>query len=152
MGQFRRKTLITAFVLTTLFLALSIDVYAESTPAITIELGQRFGEFIVINHGSALLIQSAVVVEQELGGKWQKIPISNLELREVCLTSPSPSCIELGANATLRPVPWTGNFCSSQCPVPCRLDNATPPGTYRFVIAPCYGKRVYTSPPFEKAK
>ena len=152
MGKLRCKTLIAACI-PSLFFVFSIDAIAASSSAITIELGQRFGEFIVNNHGDALLLQSTVVVEQQnLKGKWQKIPVSNLELRNSCIPSPSPSCIELGANVTLRPVAWTGNFCSSQCPVPCRLDGAAPPGTYRFVIASCHSERKYTSTPLEKAK
>ena len=151
MGKLRRKTLIVA-CLPSLFFGFSIDAIAAFSSAITIELGPRFGEFIVNNHGDALLLQSTVVVEQNLAGKWQKIPVTNLELRNSCKPSPSPRCIELGANLTLRPVAWTGNFCSSQCPVPCRLDGAAPPGTYRFVIASCSSERKYTSAPFEKPK
>jgi hypothetical protein len=91
-----------------------------------------------------------VVVEQQLDGKWEKVPVTNLELRDVCHPSPPPRCIELGAGSTLNPVPWNGNFCFSQCPSSCRLDGPAPAGTYRFVIASCYSEQMYASPPFEK--
>jgi len=151
MGQLRRDTLIAALFLA-VFFGFPVIAHAESTPAITIELGRGFGEFIVTNQGAAVSLRSTVAVERRLGDKWQKAPVTNLELRNECLPSPAPNCIELGAKAILRPMPWTGSFCSAQCPVPCRLDGPAPPGTYRFVIASCHNERTYTSPPFKKVR
>lgn len=150
MGQLRRKTLGALFLLPVLF-AVSICSQAQCSPSITVNLGQRFGEFIVINHGAGTSLQSTVIIEERSGGKWIHIPVSNMELRKSCLpTSSYPECIELAADSTLRPVPWTGRYCYSQCPNACRLDGPAPPGTYRFVITSCDGKHTYASPPFKK--
>jgi hypothetical protein len=163
MGQLRCQTLVAA-----LFLPLTVGIAncghseimtsvkvtdlsrSQLEATIVVQLGQSFGEFVVINRGEPVLLQSAVVVEQEVDGKWEEVPVTNLELREVCHPSPSPGCIKLGAGARLKPVPWTGNYCFSQCPSPCRLDGPAPAGIYRFVIRSCDSNRAHASPPFEK--
>ena len=149
MGQFRYQALIAIFLLFS-FVGISLYTHAQARSSIMLELGPHFGELVVANHGPTVLLHSTVVIEQKVDGQWQKIPVSNLELREACLPSPSPKCIKLRVNTTFHPVPWTGNFCSSQCPASCRLDGLVPPGTYRFVITSCYGEQVYLSPPFIK--
>lgn len=150
MGKFRRKALGATLVL---FVGLdTLAAVAEGSFSLAIEVGPRFGEFRVVNIGDVVRLRSAVLVERQLGEQWQGVPVSNLELRETCLGAPSPPCVEIGAKKTLRPVPWTGNFCSSQCPNPCRLDGSAPPGRYRFLVVSCQGDQTYASSPFEKPR
>lgn len=150
MGQLRRHALSPTLIL---FVGLNgLAVLAGTASQLAIETGSRFGEFRVVNAGNAIHLQAAVLVERQVGDQWQKAPVSNLELRETCLATPSPKCLEIGAKEILRPVPWTGNFCSAQCPSACRLDGPAPPGRYRFVVSSCRGDQVYASPPFEKVK
>ncbi len=151
MGKFRRKTLVVANLGIFIFIA-SVSIHAAPERTVTVELGQHFGEFFVISRGDTVCLQSTVIIEQKSGDNWQKVPVSNLELRSTCLPSPSPRAVELKANTTLHPPPWTGNYCSSQCPVPCRLDGAAPPGIYRFAITSCDGAHRYFSSTFEKPK
>ena len=122
---------------------------ALAAPVITVEVGRRFGEFTVINHGGATQLADTVSVEQKVNGRWKAIPVSNLRLRESCPDQVTPSaCVTLETMGKLRPVPWTGNFCSSQCPGPCRLDGPVRAGVYRFVVSSCDGHATYPSPEF----
>jgi len=148
MGQFRRQALVAAAFLASGFAILVAR--AQPSSPVSVELGARFGEFVVVNHGSAVLLNSTVSVEQKAGGRWEKALVSNLALREACAPSPPPKCTKLERTASLRPVPWTGSFCSSQCPSTCRLDGPAPAGTYRFVVTTCSGEHSYASPPFQK--
>jgi len=48
----------------------------------------------------------------------------------------------------LRPVPWTGMSCSSQCNHICR-SNVPRSGRFRFVVTTCDGRQRFVGPVFE---
>jgi|GEM_PF-3057815 len=149
MARLRRETLVAAFLGSFFFVA---SANADSVPEVIIKLGENFGEFFVVNQGAKVCLQSIVVVEEKSDDHWHEIPVSNLELREACLPSPPPSSVEIGASATLHPLPWTGSFCRSQCSEICRLDGPIRRGSYRFTVTTCDGKHKFSSPALEKTK
>jgi len=126
MGKFYRHALI-------FFASVSMLLPGESPkkPSVEIELGQNFGEFTIVNPGDAIALSSSVIVERKLKGHWSRTPVTNLLLREEC-TQGKPNCQKLLAKTKLRPLRWTGSFCSSQCPSSCRLDGPAPAGTGSF--------------------
>jgi hypothetical protein len=124
------------------------DASAPSSPLV-IELSDGKGEFRVVNHGPALRLRFRVEVEQRLNGLWQRIPISNLGLQAECLAPPPPDCVALAALGALKPVAWTGRYCDSQCPVPCRLDSHVPGGWYRYVVSTCDESQQFRSQEFQ---
>jgi len=123
---------------------------AATRPEIEIQLGGKFGEFRVINHGKSIQLNSAVKVQQKVGGEWQDTPVSNFYLIPSCGKGPVPDCVSLLSGATLQPVPWRGNYCFAQCIVPCNLDGPVPSGTYRYVLTSCDRKRKFVSASFER--
>lgn len=127
-----------------------IPVRCAKASAVVIELGGGFGEFSVVNRGEAISLNSAVAVRQLVTGEWEDALVTNLYLREACRAVRPPRCRELGPDEEIKAVRWTGNFCSSQCPGPCRLDGPAPPGTYRFAVTSCDGKETFVSPEFRK--
>ena len=152
MAKFQRKKL--TFVWSFFFLCLLGVSFLgkcdnEKLPAIEIELTDNFGEFLVVNRGTEMSLNSEVSVENEINAQWKNANVSNLLLRETCSPEPVPKCVTLKVNSKLAVVAWTGNFCSSQCPTSCRLDGQAPPGKYRFTIHSCDDNYVYHSPTFE---
>jgi len=123
---------------------------AASGPEMQIELTGKFGEFRLVNRGAALQLSSAVTVEQKVNGEWKDAPVTNFYLIPSCTQGPVPDCVSLAAKASLRPVPWRGNYCSSQCPANCNLDGPVPPGTYRYVVTSCDHKQRFVSAAFER--
>jgi hypothetical protein len=122
---------------------------AASGGGVDIELPGKFGEFRVVNRGAAIRLSAAVKVQQKTGGEWRDTPVTNLHLRDSC-AKPAPECVSLGAEGRLQPVPWSGNYCSAQCPANCNLDGPAPPGIYRYVVSSCDHKRRFVSAAFEK--
>jgi hypothetical protein len=114
-----------------------------------IELGAAKGELRVINHGPALRLRFQIGVEQFSNGVWQPIPVTNFALQEQCAARPPPDCVTLEQGATLKPLPWTGFYCASQCPSPCRLDGHVPTGSYRFDVSTCDKAEKFTSAEFK---
>jgi hypothetical protein len=146
MGQLRCNPLNIGYAALVLILV-SISGRANVS-GVTVELGSGFGEFSVSNRGPAISLSSTVVIERKENGKWARVAVTNLRLRDVCTAT--KRCREMKPNETIHAIPWTGKFCSSQCPSHCRLDGPAPPGTYRFVIIRCDGKQKFPSPEFEK--
>jgi hypothetical protein len=126
------------------------DVHPAEDPTVEVKLSEGFGAFQVVNHGPPISLSSAVEVEQQAGGLWKDARVTNLFLIPQCDSGAAPRCVSLPKGATLKPVPWRGNYCYSQCPVSCDLDGPLPAGTYRFVVATCDGKHRFASAPFEK--
>ncbi len=148
MGKLRCETLRSGGYVV-LLATLVFPVGCAKATGVLVELGRNFGEFSVVNRGSTISLNSAVTVEQKVNGKWVRASVTNLYLRETCGAQPQP-CRRLEHNDRITAVQWTGKFCSSQCPVPCRLDGPAPPGTYRFVVTSCDGKDTFASPEFKK--
>ncbi len=130
--------------------AVALSTVAAAGQVVEIEVSKTFGEIQLVNRGAAIQLSSEVKVEQMVDGKWQQTPVANLYLISSCTQSPAPACVLLAANASLRPVPWRGNYCSSQCMANCNLDGPVPPGTYRYVVTSCDRKRRFYSAAFEK--
>ncbi len=118
--------------------------------AVEVRLTGSFGAVTLINNGPAVRLRSALKVERETSGQWKDTGVANLRLVTRCTHHPVPACTSLAAGARFEPAPWTGRYCSSQCPVACDLDSPVPPGTYRFSVITCDGRRHFESPPFEK--
>jgi len=136
------------WALATALFAFPLSCAKDSGPVI--ELGAGFGEFSVRTLGDAVSLNTSVAIEQKTNGKWARVNVTNLYLRESCDASQPPQCRRLEANSKVTAVRWRGNFCWSQCPAHCRLDGPAPPGTYRFVVTSCNGKQMIASPEFEK--
>jgi len=147
MGQFRRQTLIA--VAACLGCA-AARAQPAAGPMVELMLGDGFGSFTLVNRGPAVQLRSAIKVERQVDAGWQDARVTNFYLIEQCTRAPVPACITLAAGATLRPMPWLGNFCYAQCPVNCELDGPLPAGSYRFVVMTCDGTRQFASPPFQK--
>lgn len=123
-----------------------------AAPVIEVRLLDGFGAFEVVNRGAAVSLESAVVVEQQSSGAWKKIPVTNFYLIARCQTGFKQKCVSFAGGATLKPVPWRGWHCYSQCPSSCRVDGPAPPGTYRFVVTTCDGRHRFESKPFAKTQ
>ena len=125
-------------------------VAAAPTPkGVVLEVGAGFGDLRIANHGPAMALRSAVVVEMQREEGWVALPVSNLFLRRSCQRADVPDCVELAPGASLDMVPWTGRLCLSQCMTHCRFDGAEEPGTYRFVVSSCEGTQTVVSSAFE---
>jgi len=133
-----------------LLLTLVCPLGRADVSQVAVELGSSFGEFSVSNHGPAIALNSTVVIERKENRKWVRTGVTNLRLREACDATSLPHCREVKPNEKIIAVPWTGRFCSSQCPSHCRLDGPAPPGIYRIVVTSCNGKQIFSSPEFEK--
>jgi len=149
MARLRCKDIM-ASVCAVLLATVILPVRCAKASAVVIELGGGFGEFSVANRGEAISLNSAVAVQQLVNGEWVHVPVTNLYLREACRAVRPPRCRELGPDEEIKAVRWTGNFCSSQCPGPCRLDGSAPLGTYQFAVTSCDGKETFVSPEFRK--
>ena len=68
-----------------------------------------------------------------------------LQLIEMCGAPDAGACVSIPARATFTPVAWTGMSCDSQCPRPCRANYHLGPGTFRFVVRTCDGRRHWES-------
>jgi hypothetical protein len=145
MGYLRRHTIGAAVCV-----GVALATARASGPGVEIELSGKFGEFQLINRGPAIQLNSTVKVQQKISGAWQDAPVTNLYLTPWCRPEPMPDCISLARGASLQPIPWSGNYCSSQCMANCNLDGPVPPGIYRYVVASCDRKREFFSAAFEK--
>jgi hypothetical protein len=98
-------------------------------------------------------LDAGLMVERELGnGSFQ--PLQNLDLGSMKLVSSCDQrlsqCVSV-AERTLRPVPWSGMSCSSQCNHSCDK-NVRLYGRFRFVVRTCDGQNRFEGPVFEMPK
>lgn len=138
------------------------DEPAGSALARSIEIRNRIspGAFEVINT-SAVPVELAwqVQVEWQVDGRWTSRGVRDLHLIDRCGALQQEPCAVLAAGQVLRPVPWTGFDCASQCgpavrregtaPAMSCVRNATLPGTYRFVLSTCDQTTRFEGPAFE---
>ena len=146
MGEFRRNALIAALAAGVML----IPVRCGTAAGPAIELGSGFGEFTVVSRGESIALNSTVEVQQLVNGEWVHASVTNLYLRESCGSTQPERCRVLKPGETIKVAPWTGNYCSSQCPSACRLDGPAPVGAYRFAVTSCDGKETFVSPKFQK--
>lgn len=95
-------------------------------------------------------LQSSIVVEQEIGGRWQRVGVAGLLLRTRCEDTPD-TCISLTRDSSITVVPWDGMLGDAQCV--CTRCAPAPAGRYRFVIQSCHCQHPRTaySAPFALA-
>jgi hypothetical protein len=99
------------------------------------------GAFEVINTADADVdLAWEVGVEQRVGEQWRSIVVEQFELIEQCGEIKQSPCRKLLAKGVIRPVPWTGYSCSSQCNTACRANVYYGPGQFRFIIRSCSGQ------------
>jgi hypothetical protein len=100
---------------------------------------------------AAVELDARLIVERQTkDGGWEplaNLDLDSLKLVEACTDKPG-ACVTLAAGRTLRPVPWSGMSCSSQCNGTCDK-NVQREGRHRFVVQTCDGKARFEGPPFE---
>lgn len=148
MGFLRRYQVI-AFLPSLLLLA-GCAAAQPSGANVEVRLLDAFGAFEVVNRGPAVSLASEIGIEQKADSGWIAIPVTNFYLVAACDSPAKGKCSELAVGANLKPMPWRGWHCYSQCPSSCRLDSAVPAGTYRFVVMSCDRKQRFESKPFLK--
>ncbi len=105
------------------------------------------GAFEVVSEGDEVSLSSRVQVQRLINGAWQNEP-SDIRLVQYCIPPQVPPCVTLHDGEHLRPPPWNGLTCASQCPTGCRANITLPPGTFRFVVTLCSGDKSFAGPAF----
>lgn len=107
------------------------------------------GAFEVVNSGEAIDLAWEVGVEKSLDAEWRPVEVEQFELVEKCGEPKDSPCRTLEEGAAIRPVPWTGYSCTSQCNEACRANVYYGPGRFRFVVWNCSKRLRFEGPPFE---
>ena len=123
-----------------------------SAPAVQVRNGPNPGSLELRVNGTAEL-DSELIVERQLGdGSFE--PFQNLDLGSMKLVTSCDqrvnACVRVDERG-LRPVPWSGMSCSSQCDHSCDK-NVRLHGRFRFVVRSCDGKIRFEGPVFELPK
>lgn len=105
------------------------------------------GAVEIANHGPDVELSTKLLVQREYKGEWRD-ETTDCRLIERCGDSPG-ACRRVVHNGILRPVPWNGLICASQCSAGCRANLYLGPGKFRFVVESCDGKSRAFGPPFE---
>lgn len=94
-------------------------------------------------------LERDVGVEREVNGRWERVSVAGLELRERCSGATTPDCVTIPRDGALTIVPWTGMQGDGQCR--CTRCSDAPPGRYRFRVSSCRCQHPRTthSAPFE---
>lgn len=79
-------------------------------------------------------LRPEVVVEREVGGRWQRVSTAGLLLRARCEDA-ATDCVTIEADDELSIVPWSGMLGDAQCE--CTRCAPAPAGRYRFVVSTC---------------
>jgi hypothetical protein len=98
-------------------------------------------------------LATELIVERQLGdGSFE--PVQNLDLSSMKLVTSCDqrinTCVRVDESG-LRPLPWSGMSCSSQCNRSCDK-NVRLHGRFRFVVTSCDGKTRFEGPVFELPK
>lgn len=99
------------------------------------------GEIEVTSPSGAKVSTKTRVEQKDSSGSWT--PLEQLDLGNgyrlvSACNAPSSDCVTLSASP-LRPVPWQGFSCSSQCNSNCDKNIWEGAGTFRIVVLPCAG-------------
>lgn len=125
---------------------------STSDPAVEIRNGANPGSLELAVHGTVDLDPELIVEQQLSDGSFQ--PLQNLDLGSMKLVTSCDqqikACVRVDEQG-LRPVPWSGMSCSSQCNHSCDK-NVRLYGRYRFVVRSCDGKTRFEGPVFELPK
>ena len=125
---------------------------SRSSTAVEVRNGPNPGSLELVVHG-VVELDAELMIERQLGdGSFQ--PLQNLDLGLMKLVTSCDQrlskCVSV-ADRTLRPVPWSGMSCSSQCNHSCDK-NVQLEGRFRFVVKTCDGKTRFEGPVFEMPK
>ena len=127
----------------------------STTNAAAVEIRNQpvSGALELIAQGAPVDLASELTVErQRADGSFealQNLDLSSMKLVASCAQSAS-ACVRVDERG-LRPVPWSGMSCSSQCNRTCDK-NQRLSGRFRFVVKSCDGKTRYEGPVFELPK
>ncbi len=92
-------------------------------------------------------LQREVHVEQEIGGRWQRVGTSGFYVRERCTDSAPTDCVVLARRSSITVAPWDGMLGDTQCD--CLRCAPAPQGRYRFVVESCgcqHPRTTYSAP------
>jgi hypothetical protein len=158
MEEFRRTQGMkaAAFALPVVLVALSLATShlqraSESLPdeaSVVVRNLSLPGAFEVENLGPDTELAGAVTIQRDLKGEWSN-EVTDLTLVQKCGQTPPASRVLLPHGVKLRPVPWNGLTCGSQCAATCRANLYLGPGRFRFVVSSCDGKHKFPGPAFE---
>lgn len=126
--------------------------HVAAAPAPRLTITNRLpGSFELVADDTVALSGVARIERRAADGSWS--PIADLDLGkgyrlvERC-DAEVPACIELAAGTVLRPVPFQGFSCSSQCNATCRANSWLGPARLRLAVHSCNGA-VVAGPSFE---
>jgi hypothetical protein len=123
-----------------------------SVPAVQVRNRPSPGSLKLRLNGTAELAPE-LIVERQLGdGSFE--PLQNLDLGSMRLVTSCDqrinTCVRVDERG-VRPVPWSGMSCSSQCNHSCDK-NVRLHGRFRFVVRSCDGELRFEGPVFELTK
>ncbi|WP_315783998.1 MULTISPECIES: hypothetical protein [unclassified Bradyrhizobium] len=156
-----RKTIATSLraltCLLTCALALAWPAYAPATDAsasaaLEIINGPTPGELELRGHGTVELAPELIVEEQRDDGSFERVQdLDGGTMRLVASCDQRPgTCVTIDERG-LRPEPWSGLTCSSQCNGGC--DRNYPLfGRFRFVVVSCDRRTRFEGPVFELSR
>ena len=133
----------------------SVGQPQAATPARALEWRNQStpGALEIAALGAALELRPELMVERlQAGGAFEPVPnldLGSMKLVAACRQAIS-GCVRIDQRG-LRPVPWTGMSCSSQCNQTCDK-NQRLSGRFRFVVKSCDGATRYDGPVFELPK
>jgi hypothetical protein len=148
-GKLRREAAI-RILAATLIAGIALAAPEAAAQAISLRNLPQPGAFEVVNGGAEASLSTKVQVQRLFEGRWEN-EVTDLELVRTCNPPKTLDCITLGPGETLRPPPWNGLACASQCAASCRGNMSLPPGTFRFGISACSGDTSIYGPPFDMA-
>jgi hypothetical protein len=123
-----------------------------SAPAVQVRNGPSPGSLELRVNGTAKLDPELIVERQLDDGSFARL--QNLDLGSMKLVTSCEqrinTCVRVDERG-LRPVPWSGMSCSSQCNHSCDK-NVRLHGRFRFVVRSCDGKTRFEGPVFELPK
>lgn len=123
---------------------------APSAPRVEVKNGAKPGSVEVIVH-EAISLDAKLLVERvtDTGG-FEPVPSLDLDAMKLVESCGEKigTCVALEPGRTVRPVPWSGMSCSSQCNGNCDK-NVPREGRHRFVVVSCDGTQRFAGPVFE---
>lgn len=123
---------------------------APSGPPIVVTTGAAFGELIVQANATTSLAMR-VEIEVLVNGAFEPrgYEMFLLDACDAKTGTPMglPACRTLSAGQTLKPVPFTGYTCSSQCNLACDKNVQISGTTIRYVVKSCDGKTRWETAP-----
>ncbi|MGZ3451814.1 MAG: hypothetical protein ACXWUG_20680 [Polyangiales bacterium] len=120
-------------------------------PRVLVRNGAKPGEVEIVAQ-SAVELDARLFVEHQLkDGHWEPLvglDLDSMKLVESCAQKVG-ACVSLEAKRVLRPVPWSGMSCSSQCNGSCDKNVYRAGMPHRFVVTTCDGKERFEGPAFD---